>query len=144
MEAYLITGEYFKKRVVDLFVRSGSQEFPTKRRDQLIVLKSIVLALETQKNYSEAEVNDHIKSWLKKVNNFSGWDHITLRRRLIDAKLLIRTPDGSSYQLDPDGPVGINFEPVIAGFDFYEIITAAKQSSALKKAAYQQARTLAQ
>jgi hypothetical protein len=100
--------------------------------------------LKTQKNYSEAEVNDHIKSWLKKVNNFSGWDHITLRRRLIDAILLIRTPDGSSYQLDPDGPVGINFEPVIAGFDFYEIITAAKQSSALKKAVYQQARTLAQ
>jgi hypothetical protein len=138
MEPYLITGEMFKKRVVDLFLRSGSTEFPTKHRDQLVVLKSVILGLEAQRHYSELEINNHIKGWLTRINGFPDWDHLTLRRRLVDEKMLIRAQDGSCYQLNLNGLIGETFDPDIEGYDFFEIIAAGKENIALKKAAYLQ------
>jgi hypothetical protein len=141
METYVITGELFKKRVVDLFVRSGLKEFPTKHRDQLIVLKSITLGLESGRQYTEAGINEHIKAWLTGAPALIGWDHITLRRRLVDAKLLSRTRDGSCYYLASDDSTGVAFEPEINHFNFLALVAAGKAENARRKAAYLQNQT---
>jgi hypothetical protein len=141
METERITGEFFKKRLVDLFVRSGMKEFPTKHRDQLIVLKSVTLGLEAGRQYSEVAINDHIKGWLTRNGDFPAWDHITLRRRLIDAKLLARTQDGSCYHLAQDDLAGVAFGPEINNFDFFAIVAAGKEEIARRKAVYFQNKT---
>jgi hypothetical protein len=138
MESSLITGEYFKKRIIDLFLRSGLKDFPTKRRDQLIILKSIVLGWDDKGGFSEVEVNDRIKQWLAEIGLFPGWDHVMLRRRLVDERLITRTPDGSSYQLDLEGPVAVVFDPEIFAMDLLKIIAEGKREIVRKREAYLQ------
>jgi hypothetical protein len=138
MEAFLITAKFFKKRIVDLFLRSGLREFPTKRRDQLIILKSIILGWDEGRKYSEAEVNSHIRQWLTGVGLFPGWDHLMLRRSLVDEGFLTRTADGSCYQLDPNGPPEVVFQSEIATLDLLNIIATGKEEITRKKSAYLQ------
>jgi hypothetical protein len=138
MEAFLITAEFFKKRIVALFLRSGLSEFPTKRRDQLIILKSIILGWDEGRKYSEAEVNGLIRQWLAEIGLFPGWDHLMLRRSLVDERFLTRAADGSCYQLDPGGPPEVVFQSEISALNLMNIITEGKRDIARKKAFYQQ------
>ncbi len=133
-----ISGDNFKKRLVDLCLRSGMSEFPTKRRDQLILLKSIALMFSPERSYSEMEVNAVIQRWLTVASCFSGWDHVTLRRRLVDENFFDRNQDGSCYRVDPDGPSGCAFDPAIAGLEFGAILADGEKDIARRKAEYLQ------
>lgn len=124
--------------MVDLCLRSGLSDFPTKRRDQLIILKSISVAFEPGKQYLEPEVNEEIKSWLTDINCFPGWDYLMLRRRLVDDGFLTRNRDGSFYWVNPSGPAEIVFDPAIIELDINEVLAEGKNMIAEKKAAYQQ------
>lgn len=138
MEPPKITCEEFKKRMVDLCLRSGLTEFPTKRRDQLIILKSVAIAFDQGRIYSEAEVNTLIKKWLSQMSCFPGWDHITLRRRLVDEDFLTRNQDGTGYKVSPGGPTEIMFDPSIDGIEVGEVLTEGERLIAQRKAAYTQ------
>ena len=45
----------------------------------------------------EGEVNDVLAAWLATFSAPYGIDHVTLRRMMVDARLLTRTPSGSTY-----------------------------------------------
>lgn len=143
METILITCEIFKKRIADLCLRSGLTGFPTKRRDQMVLLKSIAVSFDENKTYTEAEVNQIIKGWLTRMIGFFDWDHFMLRRCLVDEKFLARNQDGSCYRLTPNGPStsGITFDPEIGGLDILEVISEAQQLIAQRKAGYFQKHT---
>jgi hypothetical protein len=136
METSLITVEAFKKRLVDLCLRSGLTDFPVKRRDQLVLLKSIAIGFDATQSYSETEINAGIKDWLARMSRFPGWDHLTLRRRLVDEGLLSRTQDGSCYRMDPIGPAGVVFDPAIDGLDVFGALEEGQGLIARKKAEY--------
>lgn len=140
MEALLIACETFKKRMADLCLRSGLTDFPAKRRDQLVFLKSIAISFRENKTYSEVEVNQIIKGWLTRMNSFLDWDHVMLRRCLVDERFLARNQDGSCYRILPNGPsgLGITFDPEINQLDVLEVISEAQQLIAQRKAEYLQ------
>ncbi len=133
MESSMITCEYFKKRIIDLCLRSGLQEFPSKRRDQLIIIKCIANMFMENKIYIEKEVNEIIKSWLADMSCFSGWDYITLRRELVDNGFLNRNPEGSCYRLSPNGPAGITFEPAVTQIKIKNVLEEGKRMIAQRK-----------
>ena len=134
----MITCEIFKRRLVDLCLRSGLTEFPTKRRDQLILLKSIVNGFEADKVYSELEVNEIITLWRNSADCFGGWDHVTLRRRLVDERLLDRAQDGSSYRVNPNGPLELSFESGIEEVVLTTVLAEGLRAIEQRKAAYLQ------
>jgi hypothetical protein len=64
---------------------------PAKHEKRKTALEMISDEFEKDKNYKEKEVNEIIKG----IISFS--DHETVRRELISAKMLNRTPDGAKY-----------------------------------------------
>ncbi|MFW6184503.1 MAG: DUF2087 domain-containing protein, partial [Chloroflexota bacterium] len=57
----------FEKRLADLCTRGGEREWPRKSEDQHILLKSVTLMLEPQREYSEAEMNEQLEAWVAQV-----------------------------------------------------------------------------
>ncbi len=65
--------------------------WPKKTYDKINVLKYLQGKFESDKKYSEIEVNAVLKTW----HTFN--DHALLRRELFDKFLLERTPDCKEY-----------------------------------------------
>lgn len=67
---------------------------PRKQKNKLEVLRIISNSFEKDKNYSEQEVNEILKSIFD--------DFVLLRRYLVDYEYLNRTRCGSVYRLNDD------------------------------------------
>ncbi len=65
--------------------------WPHKFAVQRIAMWGLWLRFEAKKRYTEKEVGSVLKAW------HTYGDHVTLRRELINMKLLERKPDGSEY-----------------------------------------------
>lgn len=66
-------------------------QLPKKSSIRLAVLEYLAQKFETERSYTEHEVNAVCENW----HTFG--DYFLLRRELIDRGLLCRKPDGSSY-----------------------------------------------
>lgn len=64
-------------------------KFPRKEKAKLVVLKSICDLFETGRRYSEAQINEELKT----VTD----DYATIRRYLIEYRFLQRSPGGREY-----------------------------------------------
>jgi hypothetical protein len=73
--------------------------FPTRRADQDLLLRLAAARFDPQRTYTEAEVNEILRIWLATFCAPFGIDHVSLRRTLVDARLLARDSAGSSYRL---------------------------------------------
>ena len=71
---------------------------PRRRRDQHILLKSVVLTLDPGGLYSEKELNARLKWWLANVGQELQVDHVSIRRYLVDEGYVIRDPAGMTYR----------------------------------------------
>jgi len=73
----------FENRVIKSFFAKGRlTKIPIQRKKRVVVLKKIISNLSADKEYTEKEINDLIHLYYD--------DHCTLRRWLIEDKLLIR------------------------------------------------------
>jgi hypothetical protein len=73
------------------FIRDGRiSVMPAKRTARLILLDQVAQAFVPGRHYTEAEVNDVLKTLTT--------DHTALRRYLIDAGLMDRTGDGTYWR----------------------------------------------
>lgn len=80
-------------------------QFPTRPRDQQLVLAYLAAQFATGESYTERAVNERLLAW------HSFGDPATLRRALVDARLLARTGDGARYwRLAPEAD-GRDAEP---------------------------------
>ncbi len=94
-----ITIDEFAKRLADLFLRRGGGAMPRRRRDQHILMKSIVLSLDPSSLYSEKELNARLKWWLAEVGQELQVDHVSIRRYLVDEGYVMRDPAGVTYRV---------------------------------------------
>lgn len=131
-----ITADQFKKRLVDLCVRSGLTEFPRKGQDRHILLKSMALTLNAAAGYSEREINEKLQSWLMNVGHSMDLDHAALRRQLVDEGYLERDKGGSCYRVSVSGKRQATFEPAVEDIDVYEVVRVSKEIIEQKKQDY--------
>ena len=74
---------------------------PKRPADQELLVRLAAATLDEGREYGEAELNEHLKTWLATFTAAYGIDHVTLRRMLIDSRLMARTKSGSMYALNP-------------------------------------------
>ncbi|MBW2415961.1 MAG: DUF2087 domain-containing protein [Deltaproteobacteria bacterium] len=97
--------------------------FPRKRRDREILVKSLLMRLDSSRTYSEPEINDLLEEWNRQVVPAIETDHVTVRRLLVDSGHLERTADGRAYRVGfPIDAVAFDLE--IDGIDLVAMIRA--------------------
>lgn len=107
----MITVEEFVERLCLLGADRGPRRFPRRMRDREILMKSIVMLLDSGRVYSEAEINERLQDWGREVAPAIASDHVTLRRLLVDYGHIERTPDGRRYRVAfPARPVAFDLE----------------------------------
>jgi hypothetical protein len=107
----MISPEEFVERLCLVGADRGPRRFPRKRRDRLILMKSIVMGLDSDRTYSESEINDRLIQWNLEVAPAIDTDHVTLRRLLVDEGQLERTADGRAYRVGfPPRPLAFDLE----------------------------------
>jgi len=74
---------------------------PKRPGDQEILARLAAARFEPGKIY-EGEVNEALEAWLESFTEPYGIDHVTLRRLLVDRRLLVRTKSGSTYEVNPE------------------------------------------
>jgi hypothetical protein len=72
--------------------------WPIKYSVQRMMLWGLWMRFDARRKYSEPEVNEVLRAW-----HLFG-DHCTLRRELVNMRLLERKPDGSAYRKVPARP----------------------------------------
>jgi hypothetical protein len=72
---------------------------PKHPADQLLVATLAASRIEAGKAFTEQEVNDRLIEFLEGMP--FGIDHVTLRRLLVDSRLIVRTTTGSTYLVNP-------------------------------------------
>lgn len=107
----MISLEDFIERLCRLGADRGPRGFPRKRKDRQILMKSILLGLDSRRTYSEEEINEALLAWGRDVAPAIHTDHVTIRRWLIDYGHLERTADGRHYRVGfPPGSVLFDLE----------------------------------
>ena len=140
MEA-LISRSEFEARLAELCLKSGLAGFPSKNRDQHILLKSVVLTLNETSEYSESEIDDRLIFWLSDIAQSIDFDHVSLRRGLVDEGYLQRDKSGTVYRVSDSGPRQGVFDADIDGVDVYEFIGASMKLIQRRKEEYSQRQT---
>jgi hypothetical protein len=80
-------------RVLRLFdTRGRLQRWPARRAEQVLALWCLWMPFDGKRRYSEREVNEILN-----MHHAFG-DHCLLRRELVEAELLARTPGGHEYR----------------------------------------------
>jgi len=74
---------------------------PTRRDDVELLLQLAAARFESGRTYGEKDVNESLREWLADLSAPYGIDHVSLRRELVDARLLVRDTSGSEYRLNP-------------------------------------------
>lgn len=72
--------------------------WPIKYSVQRLMLWGLWMRFDAKRRYSEREVNEVLKAW-----HLFG-DHCTLRRELVEMKMLVRTDGGAEYRKLPRRP----------------------------------------
>lgn len=130
-----VSQDYFKKRLVELCLRSGLSDFPKNFLDRQIFMKSVALFLDNTKIYSENEINETLGQWFN-ICRIQHLDHITLRRMLVDAGYLTRERDGSCYQVSPSSSKQNIFAEDIEEIDVIDVIQSGEAEIIRRKMEY--------
>ena len=89
------------QRVLERLLANGPLTgWPRRPDDQSLLVRLTAARFEAGRDYREAEVNDVVKEWLATFSAEYGIDHVTMRRALVDARLLVRDKSGALYRLD--------------------------------------------
>jgi hypothetical protein len=107
----VVSPEKFVERLCRLGADRGPRRFPRKQLDREILMKSIVMLLDSARGYTESQINELLLEWHRDVAPAIDSDHVTVRRLLVDYGHLERTADGRRYQVGfPPRPMAFDLE----------------------------------
>ena len=107
----MISAEEFVERLCRLGADRGPRRFPRKQRDREILMKSILMLLDSGRTYTESQINGVLQEWNRDVAPAINSDHVAVRRLLVDYGHLVRTADGRMYQVGfPPHPIAFDLE----------------------------------
>jgi hypothetical protein len=105
---------------------------PVKPADVDVLLALAALRFAPGREYREREVNDLLRDWLRTFCAPFGIDHVTFRRCLVDARILLRDRHGSAYQVAP-----AKIDRALASLDPARLLADVRDKRAARKRAHQ-------
>ncbi|MFT4797130.1 MAG: hypothetical protein ACJAYE_001147 [Candidatus Azotimanducaceae bacterium] len=82
----------------NIFNGGVMDRLPKSRRNADAFLALAAASLDSQKVFTEAELNTRLAEWMASFTNPRHLDHVTVRRYLVDLSMLLRDPEGKSYR----------------------------------------------
>lgn len=131
-----ISVDQFKKRLIDLFVRSRQASLPKKPQDRHILLNSIVMGMDAEQEYTERETNGVIQGWMMMVGPDLNVDVFSLRRELVDRGYLDRDKRGVRYRVSETSPGYRLFDQEVNGLDVMSVIDEGRAEREARKQAF--------
>jgi hypothetical protein len=128
-----IDASQFKNRLVSMIL--SGQGFPKKDVDRHILFMSATLGLESERHYTERELDDESRTWTTRFGSAVNLDHVSLRRFLVDEHYVQRDSAGQSYELTTTG-WPYTFDLSIKTLDLEALISEARAARELKKQQY--------
>ena len=128
----MITLDEFVDRLCRLGADGASRRFPRNARDREILMQSVVMELDSERSYSEKEINARLKTWSRDVAPSIEIDHVTLRRLLVDYQRLERTADGAAYRVGFPART-VAFELEVYDLDLRATVAAYREHLANKR-----------
>lgn len=108
---------------------------PRQPRDLEVLMALAAARFEPGRGMPEAEVNETLAAWLATFCAPFGVDHVTLRRCLVDARLLVRDRAGSVYRAAPE-KVAEAIEAGAAGIAPAEVMEEVRRTRDARKRAH--------
>ncbi len=103
---------------------------PKRPADQELLVAMASSRIEAHRSFHEREVNERLRTWLETISEPFGIDHVTLRRMLVDSRILIRTSSGSTYQINVERLGEIE---AVRGIDPADILSQIQNERDLRK-----------
>lgn len=72
---------------------------PKRPADQELLLRLAAARFDPGRTYRESDVNEELSRWLGTFCAPFGIDHVTIRRLMVDSRLLTRDKAGSTYRV---------------------------------------------
>lgn len=119
----MISAEEFVERLCRVGADRRPRGFPRALRDREILMQSIVLGLDSSRDYTEREIDAALRDWKRDVAPAIETDHVTIRRLLVDWGRLERTPDGARYRVGFP-PRGVAFDLEVYDLDLRATVAA--------------------
>ena len=79
--------------------RHSLTALPKRPSDQVLLAKLAASHFEPDREYREAEVNEELSNRLETFCEPYGIDHVTMRRLMVDSRLLMGDTAGASYHV---------------------------------------------
>ena len=129
----MIGPEEFVERLCLVGADRGPRGFPRKQRDRHILMKSVVMLMDSERTYTEPEINELLQAWNRDVAPAIRVDHVSLRRWLVDYGQLERTASGSAYRVGfPPRPLAFDLE--VDDIDVRGTVAAYVENAARRRA----------
>jgi hypothetical protein len=132
----VIPATEFCRRLAALCTRGGGAGLPRKKRDRLILFRSVTLLLDPHVDLSEQAINEALDNWLSRVGCAIDTDRVSLRRELVDAGYLTRDPAGTRYRVAQPNVGSVHFDDSIDRIDPAAVIAAARQEAQARRRAH--------
>ena len=107
---------------------------PKRPADQRLLVALAAAQMDADRSLLEGEVNEGLKAWLETISEPFGIDHVTLRRMLVDSRLLTRTSSGSMYQVNAARMEEIE---AVRGLEPVEVLAQVQNERDLRKRQHQ-------
>jgi hypothetical protein len=85
--------------------------WPKRPADQDLLVHLAALRFTPDQVYTEKQVNETLSAWLATFVAPYGIDHVTMRRMLVDARMLARDKQGAKYVAGTTTPQAIDADP---------------------------------
>ena len=108
---------------------------PKRPSDQQLLVTLAAAQFDPRKSYLEADVNEALKAWMATFCEPYGIDHVTLRRLVVNSRLLTRTTSGSTYRVNRERLAETEAVASIAPAEVLSEIRSERESRKRRRAA---------
>jgi hypothetical protein len=116
-----------------MFSAGRLRRMPKGRADTLLFLAVAASVLDPRKSCSEPELNHELETWMADFVDPCSFDHVTVRRYLVDFRLLLRDAPGTRYNTNQT-MINHTIEPEVRSIQPGLIFQAVNQAREQRRA----------